>query len=486
MRELIGVRIRCSSLLAGTMLLTACVTSEKSDSNRDGSDQAGKNSAGSGGVVGSGAGQPAGGSFNGTGTVASSIAGDSGLDWTRGGSSGGAVAAATHVAGSGGDATIPHVPIGGLGNGSGGRGVGGNSSSGSLSAGTSGLSTGLGVGGQSKTSAPSAMPPELVGVWQETRASSGDYKSSNGTTFSLTSGFSVQLKLSGNGAYYLANFGSGVTQNCATVTQFEQSVGVAELDGNALLFHPTEHALDVTDCSGTARIDLGQAPFALQIALEEAQHYYGGIRTFRMQATGGPHPYDLMLLHRPPLSSPQILPQPADFVLGTDGPYQEFQGLWVAAAGTDSTFFNPTTGEYHFPELNGNPHAWIHLGADGYEAAIALQNVNSDGPCKSDVIYYEQGETRLAVLENVNGANNHFVGHARFTSSAGRMIVRIRECKENDGVAVYDIPPAPRYYRFIYFSPDAPPERIIFPCDFPLNEWQSILCDAFPKGFIRR
>ncbi|HEY5955809.1 MAG TPA: hypothetical protein VIV60_04615 [Polyangiaceae bacterium] len=54
------------------------------------------------------------------------------------------------------------------------------------------------------------------------------------------------------------------------------------------------------------------------------------------------------------------------------------------------------------------------------------------------------------------------------------------------GHIVYDIPPVPRYFRFIYFSADAPPETIAFPCDFPLNEWQSILCEVFSKGFTRR
>ncbi|HMA96102.1 MAG TPA: hypothetical protein VKP30_25625 [Polyangiaceae bacterium] len=123
---------------------------------------------------------------------------------------------------------------------------------------------------------------------------------------------------------------------------------------------------------------------------------------------------------------------------------------------------------------------------EGYETAIALQNVNSDGPCKSDVIYYEQGVARFAVLEDVGEQGNHFLGHARFDSTVARMIVRIRECDEHNGDIAYDLPGVPRYFSFIYFSPANPPERIILNCNFALNEWQSILCEAFPKGFTRR
>lgn len=357
----------------------------------------------------------------------------------------------------------------------------------STTTGGSGISTTggttAGAGGATSTS---AIPSELVGVWQQTRATSGDYTSQTGMVFSLSSGFTVQLKLSSNGAYYLANFGAGVAQNCASVSNLEQSTGTAEIVGNAIVFHPTAHVVDVVDCTGSRRVDLGLSAFSLTISVQEAQHFYGGIRTYRMLAEGGPHPYDLMLLHRPPLANPPIEPQPADFVLGTDGPYQDFQGLWVAAPGTDSNFFDPATGEYYFPELNGSPHAWLRMVPGGYETAIALQNVNSDGPCKSDIIYYEQGEGLFAVLQDVGNLGNHFVGDARLQSTAARLIVRIRECGENDGVGEYDLPPVPRYFRFIYFSPDAPPESISFPCDYALNEWQSILCEAFPKGFIRR
>jgi hypothetical protein len=515
-----GLPFQSTLVLVGAMLLAACTVTEKGVSEGE--------TTGQGGSAGNGlasAGQSArssevAGSPNATASAGhtASVAGEAGTNVAgsvdgRAGQSGSsrAEAGAANVASSAGSNSFSGSAPGGTSNST--AGAGRDAISGSELGGASNIAGGAGrdviagsapggatnrggsagsnaavsgASGQGGASPIASIPTELVGVWQQTRASSGDYTSSNGTTFSLTSGFSVQLKLSSNGAYYLANFGSGVAQTCTTVTHFEQSVGQAALLGNTLVFSPTNHALDVTDCSGQKRFDLGTAPFTLTISLEEAQDYYGGIRTYRMLANGGPHPYDLMLLHRPPLTNPAVPAQPPDFTLGSDGPYQEFQGLWVAATGTDSNFFNPTSGEFYFPPLNGSPHAWLRMAPEGYETAIALQNVNSDGPCKSDVIYYEQGEARFAVLEDVGGQGNHFVGHARLQSTAARIIVRIRECGENDGTVAYDLPPLPRYFRFIYFSPEAPPERITFPCDFPLDEWQSILCEAFPKGFYRR
>ncbi|MGE5788519.1 MAG: hypothetical protein ACM3ZE_28265 [Myxococcales bacterium] len=223
--------------------------------------------------------------------------------------------------------------------------VGGSSSGTTALQAYAGASAAGGLSGQGGGASTEVLPAELVGVWQQTRASSGDYVSASGTTFTLTSGLSVQLKLSRNGTYYLANLGSGVAQTCGAVSNFEQSVGYATLVGDSLVFAPTQHILEVNDCDGRRVLDLGGAPFSLAIALEEAQHLSGGIRTYRMLATGGPHPYDLMLLHRPPLGNPPVQAQPADFTLGADGPYQDFQGLWVAAAGTDSDFFSPNTGQ---------------------------------------------------------------------------------------------------------------------------------------------
>lgn len=482
---------RLRSLVTATCIawLSACTVTDKTASDKvttghggelgDEPAEAGR-AAGVGGVgLDSGGAPNAGRAAAAAGESTSPVAGNGGGAW--GESSGGAVAGNSNGPGGAGSNAGGAMAQGGTSTLAGATSqiAGGTSSRGGTAAAAGG--TGGTSGG-----ATGVMAAELVGVWQQTRATSGDYISSNGSTFSMTSGFSVQLKLSSNGAYYLANFASGTNPTCASVTHYEQSVGQATLVGNTLVFSPTSHALDVTDCSGQTRTNLGTAPFTLGIELKEDRHFYGGIRTYRMLASGGPHPYDLMLVHRPPLANPAVPAQPTDFTLGTDGPYQEFQGLWVAAAGTDSDFFDPTTGNFHFPVLNGSPHAWLRMVPGGYETAIALQNVNSDGPCKSDVIYYEQGEARFAVLEDVGGQGNHFVGHVLLQSAAARMIVRIRECDESSGTVAYDLPGLPRYFRFIYFSPNAPPERISFPCDFAQSEWQSILCEAFPGGFVRR
>ena len=78
------------------------------------------------------------------------------------------------------------------------------------------------------------VPDELVGVWQETRASGGTYESSFGETFDVTSGFTVELKISSNGSYYFAHFAEGASVSCASVSYFDQSVGSVVLDGDVL------------------------------------------------------------------------------------------------------------------------------------------------------------------------------------------------------------------------------------------------------------
>lgn len=464
-----------------TVLLSACTVTEKNSSDTDAPSDGGHNgSNGQAGASGSAAGATDASNDTVAGSTTVGGSGSIGAAGSQGGSAGHVPA----VGGSGGTAAQGGMSAIGASAGRNSAGVVGgtsNSVAGSGSNPAGGSSSA--AGGAASTG---SLPSELIGVWQQTRASAGDYVSSNGTQFSLTSGFSVQLKMSSNGAYYLATLGSGVTPTCASVSNFEESVGKVELVGDSLVFHPTAHRLDVTDCTGSKHTDLGVSPFALAISLQEAQHLRGGIRTYRMLANGGPHPYDLMLVHRPPLGDPPVVPQPADFTLGADDPYQEFQGLWVSAPGTDANFFDPATGNYYFPTLNGAAHVWLRMFPDGYETAIALQNVNSDGPCKSDVIYYEQGEAKFAVLEDLYGAGNHFLGSARFQSTAARLIVRIRECGESDATIAYDLPPVPRYFRFIYNSVDNPPESIAFPCDFPLNEWQAILCEEFPHNFSRR
>lgn len=331
-----------------------------------------------------------------------------------------------------------------------------------------------------------SIPAELVGIWQETRASAGEYTNGWGQNFDVTSGFSVVLKMNSQGQYYFAHFASGVSPSCAAVSYFDQSVGAATLVGNVLTLQPAQRRLDIQDCQDPRSVDLGSEPIVLTIQLQEAHHYNGGLRTLSMSATGGPVPLDLTLLLMAPLANPAQPPQPADFVLGTDLPYQELQGQFVGAQGTDATFFDPATGAFHFPELNGSPHSWLRFDGARYEVAIALQNVNYfEGVCKLDVIFYETGEALFAILEDVGGQGNHFVGHTRFAADQALMIARIRNCDDDDGDYGIELVPQTSYYRFIYYTAaSGGPERIELPCNFPESEYQSFICGD--NSFVRR
>jgi len=414
--------------------------------------------------------------------------GEAGVGGSTGGSGGkgGASGGSGGGSGEGGEAQGASGGKGGNG-GSGGSGKGG-SGGGDPTGGTGGAggSTGGagGSGGTGGSGEPGSVPPELVGIWQETRASAGEYTNGYGENFEITSGFSVALHIRPNGSYYFAHLAAGVSLGCESVSYFEQSVGSAVLEGDVLTLHPTEHRLDRTDCQSSGAMDLPLDPIPFTITLEDAWHFYGGLRTYLMTVDGGPHPFELTLLHRPPLAEPPAPAQPDGFVLGTEGPFVELQGLWPAQAGTDTGFFDPATGEAYLPELNGSRHQWIRFVDDAYETAVALQTINDEGACKADVIYYEQGVGLFQVTEDVNGQGVHFVGHVRLESTAARLIVNVRECGEDDAVFEYDLPPQLSYYRFIYFSEGAPPERLELLCEFPLSEWQSLLCDGGGSGFI--
>jgi hypothetical protein len=331
-----------------------------------------------------------------------------------------------------------------------------------------------------------SVPAELVGIWQQTRASGGDYTNGNGEDFSITSGFSVELRIRENGAYAFTHFASGVSPTCGQVTYLDQSVGSAELEGDQLVLHPREHELQVDDCERNEVEQVPLEPIAFDVSIEESQFFYSGLRTYILNLTGGPHPFALTLLHRPPSAEPEQPPVPDDFTLGDSPPFEELQGLWAPAAGTDSDFFDPETGDFYFPELNGSPHQWLRFAGPYYERAVALQNINPEGVCKMDAIYYERGEALFAVLEDVGSQGSHFVGHAQLTASAARLIVRIRECDVDDEVLQYDLPPQVSYYRWIYFSPDKPPESFTLQCQFPQSEWQGMLCSQESTGFDRR
>jgi hypothetical protein len=331
-----------------------------------------------------------------------------------------------------------------------------------------------------------SVPSELVGVWQETRASSGDYTNEFGEDFSATSGFSAQLKITAEGKYYFVHFASGVSPSCAFVSQMDQSVGSAVLEGNTLTLTPTTRRLDTDNCTNSASTFVELDPLVFTVTLSEDRQFYGGMRSYKLGIEGYSIPLELSSLFREPSYAPVQPELPTSFMDVVDDPYQEFQGLWVAAAGTDANFYNPDTDEFYLPELNGSPHQWLRFNENTYEGAVALQNVNSEGVCKLDLIYYEKGTATLAITEDVGGQQTHFVGNTTFVSQDSRLIVTIRECDEDSGSYRYDLTPLTSYFRWIYFSPNNPPESFTLSCDYEQSEWQSLLCGNGIVGFSRR
>lgn len=331
-----------------------------------------------------------------------------------------------------------------------------------------------------------SVPQELVGVWQETRSSSSEYENEFGETFSSVDGFSVQLKIDAEGKYYLGHYTSGVSNDCASVTQFDQSRGSAVLEGNVLTLQPVVRHIDISDCENSVSGYVDLEPIVLTVRLSEDREYTGGMRIWLMHAEGFGFPLDLTSLFRPPTYVPVQPEQPAELTLGTDPPYAEIQGMWVAQSGTDRNFYDPDTDAFYFPELNGSAHRWLAFDGENYETAVALQNVSSQGVCELDLIYYERGQAVFSLLEDVGGQGSHFIGHTAFYASDSRLIVNVRECDEDDGAIRYDLDPLVSYYRWTYFNENNPPESFSLNCDYPLSEWQSLLCgNSVAIGYYR-
>lgn len=328
--------------------------------------------------------------------------------------------------------------------------------------------------------------PELVGVWQQTGASLPSYEDEFGETFDTVSEFSVQLKISAEGQYHFAHLTSGSAGECGSVTRFDMSTGTATLDGNVLTLQPAMRNVDLSDCDSNYSDDTNLEPIVFTVRLAQGREAHSGMRTFVMSAEGYAFPLSLALLFRPPTYVPEQPLQPKEFVRGVNGASADLRGRWVAdAAGTDQGFYDPTTDAFHFPEVDDTPQRWLRLDGNQYEAAVALQDVGNEGVCKLDLIYYEQGTAAFEVLDDVDDLGLHFVGHVAFDAIDSRLLVNVRDCEADDGVVRYDLPPLTSYYRWVYFSPDQPPESFSLACEFEMSEWQSLLCDDGTVGFVR-
>jgi hypothetical protein len=210
-----------------------------------------------------------------------------------------------------------------------------------------------------------ALHPDLVGVWQQTRASGGDYRDlATGSTFSMTSGFSSMLKLRADASFVFQFYSSGVASDCGFVTHLDTAVGRAAVEGGALVLRPDQRWVEVTACTRSGTYEPGLDPMVLPARLTESFDF-DGHRTWMLALEGGPVPLELTLLHRPPSPTPPQPAQPDDFVVGTDPPYSDIQGVWAPYPGSDLGFFEPTTNAFYLPEYNGSTHQWLLASGGG-------------------------------------------------------------------------------------------------------------------------
>jgi len=332
---------------------------------------------------------------------------------------------------------------------------------------------------------------DLPGIWQETRASAGDYRNlATGYSFTATSGFSVKFVIDAGGGYYLAYYSSGMQSNCARgMDYYEQSTGTLRVEGNRLLLQPTAHRVDATGCDNPGSHDLGTDPIVYDFRLEQSFDYRG-LRTYQLTLEGGPHPLELELLHHEPLMPGYQAEQPADFVLGDVAVYQEFIGTWAYSQGSRLDFYDPDTGAFYVPELDGTGHEWLRFTTSEYEFARAWRNYNLEGVCMKDYVYYERGTPRFSITDPPQVEGDRVSGHLRLSASAAKLIVTIRDCDDLDQVLRYDLIPQVSYYTWTY-RPETHEymtiaEGFSLQCPWPRDEWQFMICDEEWNHFVRR
>lgn len=336
------------------------------------------------------------------------------------------------------------------------------------------------------------VPAELVGIWQQTRASSGDYRNTvTGHEFTATSGFSVELVIEPDASFYFAYFSSGTQANCSLqVTYFEQASGSVTVSGNRLVLTPVEHRLDVGGCTAPGTFDLGSAAIVYAFTLTESFDS-AGLRGYHLAIEGGPHPLDLELLHREPLMPGFQPAQPPDFVLGDVAVFSEFVGTWAPDGGSDLGFYQPGTGAFYLPEYNGSPHQWLRFDESTYALARAWRDYNDEGVCTKDYVYYESGTPTLAVTRVAEYDGDATAGHARFQATSAHLIVNIHGCDEYAEVLRYQLVPLTSYYTWRY-RPETNdivhiPEGLSLACAWQKSEWQFMVCDDWDEvGFLRR
>jgi hypothetical protein len=254
------------------------------------------------------------------------------------------------------------------------------------------------------------------------------------------------------------------------------------MEGGALVLRPTERRLEVTDCARSGTYEPGLDPMVLPAQLTESFDFEGH-RTWKLALEGGPVPLELTLLHRPPAADPPQPAQPDDFVVGTDPPYSDIQGVWAPYADSDLGFFEPTTNAFYLPEYNGARHQWLRLADDGYDLARAWSDYNDEGVCTKDYVYYERGRADFVVLEDIGGMGDHFMGHVRFVGQDARVVVRITDCGSDDATVTYALTPQVSYYVWRYRAESNDivyiPAGFALSCPWSRSEWQFMICDGW-------
>ncbi len=318
------------------------------------------------------------------------------------------------------------------------------------------------------TNPTGSFPAELSGVWQDTLASSGNFRNPlTGFEFTMTEGYSAQLKVKPNGEFYFAHYSQGVASNCSLVSFFDQMVGQAEWGNNRLTLRPRERRLDVRNCAQSGSFNQRLEPVVFEASVSEYPTFLD--TTLLMELSGGPYPIRFKLLNRtPPANLPQP-PQPPGFELGQQGPYDEILGLWGRY---ETNFYNPQTGAYRFPDCCGE-NRFVRFSPEGYELGMAFVRVNLEGVCKKDLIYYEKGQARFKITEQ--RGSDTYQGDVRLAASEARLIVRIRECGAEDGVQTYTLQPLTRYHRWSYTLPQGG-ESFMLGCQYPTHFWGFAVC----------
>lgn len=338
----------------------------------------------------------------------------------------------------------------------------------------SGGSSGGSSSGGSSSGGPGAtgdVDASLVGIWQETVASGGDFQNTaTGATFSVTQGYSARLKIRADGRYSFEHYSAGASATCSSVSALDRSSGVADFKDGKLVLRPSERTIDVRACADSGVKSLGAEPIEWNAQVAPYQTI-AKETTRKVTLSGGPYPLTLKLLQLDPTTQTTQPPQPPGFQLGGDSPYDVFIGTWAPSSGSDLGFFEPSSGDFYVPKYNGAEHKWIRFVPGGYEMATVLENAAGagSGVCKKDLVYWEKG---TALFSTLKVTNDTYEGDARFQATEARLVVNVTGCEEDDGVKSYAVKPLSSYYKWQYTAQVG----FVLGCEYDKTPFQFATC----------